>query len=256
MLTHQQIADFHRDGYIVLARLLSQDRVLAAVQAINHFIGQNGIPTDRLTEFRSRSYTPEIRNEPVFLDLANATDIQTALEDLLGRGRVRPSGGSQIALRFPGPVGSTPKPPSGHMDGLGSGTNGNAVGEYIRGFSALAVCILSPLPAINSGNFTVWPGSHRTVEAYLQQHGHQILAQGQPNLDWPHPPVQITGQPGDVVITHHQLIHTAGPNHSPHIRYAVIFRISAVDTPEIGLDALTDIWREWHGVRDALGAHV
>jgi ectoine hydroxylase-related dioxygenase (phytanoyl-CoA dioxygenase family) len=80
------------------------------------------------------------------------------------------------------------------------------------------------------------------------------LTEGMPQVEMPEGPVQITGQAGDVVLAHHQLVHTAAPNASPHIRYAAIFRMRHVECEQIGRDAYTDIWREWPGVREALAA--
>ena len=73
-------------------------------------------------------------------------------------------------------------------------------------------------------------------------------------MDLPEGPVQITGQAGDVVLTHHQLVHCAAPNASSNIRYAAIFRLRHAECEQIGRAAFTDIWREWPGVRAALEA--
>ena len=43
-------------------------------------------------------------------------------------------------------------------------------------------------------------------------------------------PVPVTGRAGDAVLCHYQLAHTAGPNTSPHIRYAVYFRLEQCTT--------------------------
>ena len=52
-----------------------------------------------------------------------------------------------------------------------------------------------------------------------------------------------------VVLTHHQLVHTAAPNASPHVRYEVIFRLRHRECTEINRNAYTDICREWPGIR-------
>ena len=51
----------------------------------------------------------------------------------------------------------------------------------------------------------------------------RILANGMPRAELPEGPKQIIGKAGDVVLTHHQLVHTAAPNAAADIRYAVIF---------------------------------
>jgi ectoine hydroxylase-related dioxygenase (phytanoyl-CoA dioxygenase family) len=79
-----------------------------------------------------------------------------------------------------------------------------------------------------------------------------VLNDGQPKVDLPNGPVQITGEPGDAVITHHQMFHTAAPNHSPDIRYAAIFRVQHELRHEYLNQAYTNIWHEWEGLREAL----
>ena len=73
-----------------------------------------------------------------------------------------------------------------------------------------------------------------------------------PHVDLPEGPAFPTVEAGDVVFAHHMMVHTGGPNISPNIRYAVIFRPKHVQIEEIGFDAYTDIWREWDGVRDVV----
>jgi len=97
-----------------------------------------------------------------------------------------------------------------------------------------AVVLLSQLTGDYGGNFTVWPGSHIFFENHFKEHGHEILGEGMPKVDLPNEPVQITGEPGDAILTHHQIVHTAAPNTSSHIRYATIFRLRHKDCDEIG----------------------
>ena len=73
-----------------------------------------------------------------------------------------------------------------------------------------------------------------------------------PKVDFPNEPVQITGEPGDAILAHHQIVPTAAPNTSSEIRYATIFRLRHKDCDEIGHDAHTNIWREWPGIQTAL----
>src|SRR5690606_33116584 len=124
--------------------------------------------------------------------------------------------------RFPLPVGEDPPEPPGHLAGIGNGLNGMAQGEYRRGFTAFAVVYLADVLEPNSGNFTVWPKSHRTFQAYFQREGHAVLANGMPRIDLPEGPLMVTAKAGDLIIAHHQLFHTGGPNASPNVRYAVI----------------------------------
>lgn len=253
-LTRSQKQFFHNEGYVVVKGVVPRMMIDRALHAINHSLGEEGMNKEDLPTLRAQSYCKELRNAPVLTQLFNGTPIIPLAESLMGSGNVLPVGGVQIALRFPRPLGEDAPPPRGHLDGLGSGLNGSAKGTYKRGFTALAVILLCELPNINSGNFTVWPKSHRTYQEYFQAHGHQVLENGMPRVDLPDAPVQITGQAGDVVLTHHQIVHTAGPNTSPYVRYAAITRLRHKDCEKNGSDAYIDIWREWNGVREAIEA--
>ena len=216
----------------------------AARKAINHSIGSVGVHDDDLDNFRTGAFCDELKNAPVLTNLFNRTPLFQIAESLLGEGNVPQAGGAQIALRFPGPPDSDPAEPRGHLDGLGSGTNGMAKGVYRRGFTSFAVVYLTDVPEPYSGNFTVWPRSHRFFEDYFKKEGHQVLADGMPKVDLPEGPAQITGEAGDVVIAHHQIVHTAAPNASANIRYATIYRLRHVECEQNGLATYTDIWRE------------
>ena len=50
--------------------------------------------------------------------------------------------------------------------------------------------------------------------------------------------------------SHHQMYHNAGPNHSPDIRYAVIFRPRHIHASENGTAVMVDIWREFEGLTE------
>jgi hypothetical protein len=252
MLSPAQRRVFHDEGYFVLPGAVPEAAVRRARRAINHSLGEEGMAKDDLPRMRSQSYCGELRSDAAITDLVTRTSVWTAVESLMGEGAVQPPKGGQIALRFPSAPGTDPGVPRGHLDGLGSGANGMERGVYTRGFTGLAVVLLCDLPEPFSGNFTVWPGTHRFFETHFREHGHEILGDGMPRVDLPTEPVQITGRRGDVVITHHQLVHTAAPNASDDIRYAAIFRLRHVEIEAVGFDAFTDIWREWAGVRDAM----
>jgi hypothetical protein len=251
-LTLQQKLEFYENGYLKIAGVVPPIMVEAAKHAINYSLGEEGMNKDDLPFLRAQSYCKEIRSTTAITDLLNRTPIFPLVESMIGIGSLLPVGGGQIALRFPRVPYSPLGEPRGHLDGLGSGTNGMEKGKYRRGFTALAVVLLSDLPEAYSGNFTVWPKSHRFFEEYFIKNGHEMLANGMPKVELPEGPVQITGKPGDVVITHHQLVHAAGPNHSSNIRYAAIFRLRHKDCETNGSSVYTDIWKEWSGIREAL----
>jgi hypothetical protein len=251
-LTRQQKLNFHRDGYIKISGAVPQRMVEQALRAINHSLGEEGMNKEDLPTLRSRFYCGEVQKDPAITDIFNHSPVFTLSQSLLGEDNVLEASAGQIALRFPTAPIADPGPPRGHLDGIGSGLNGQAKGQYRRGFTGLAVVLLSQLTGDYGGNFTVWPGSHTFFENHFKEHGHEILGEGMPKVDLPNEPVQITGEPGDAILAHHQIVHTAAPNASSHIRYATIFRLRHKDCDEIGHDAYTDIWREWPGIQAAL----
>ena len=251
-LTRQHKLQFHRDGYLKIPGAVSLIMIDRALRAINHSLGEQGMSKDDLPTLRAQSYCSEVQQDPALTDLFNRSPVFPLAESLLGAGKVQSTGSGQIALRFPSALDAEPPAPRGHLDGLGSGLNGQAKGQYRRSFTGLAVVLLSPLTGDYGGNFTVWPGSHAFFEEYFKENGHEILAQGMPQVDLPHGPVQVTGEPGDAILAHHLLVHTAAPNASSHIRYAAIFRLRHKDCEDIGPAAYTDMWREWPGIREAL----
>src|SRR5918912_30557 len=138
--------------------------------------------------------------------------------------------------------------------GMHTPTNGVPEGT-IATFTALVGVFLSDVPHDFMGNFTVWPGTHRLYEAYFRQHGPQTLLDGMPPLELP-APEQVTARAGDAVFCHYQLAHGIAGNSSPHIRYAVFFRLCHVDHEAVHWHCMTDIWREWAGMRDLIAEGV
>ena len=252
MLTLQQKREFVEKGYLKIPGAIPMIQIEAARRAINHSIGVVGLGGENLENNRSAFHCAELCDQPVITDLFNGVAVMSVLEALMGEGNVQPVNWAKPYPRFPAAPGEDPSSPGGHMDGTGNGLNGTAKGDYNRGFTAFAVVYLMDLPNPWSGNFTVWPGSHRTCEAYFKEVGHEVLSEGTPKIEFPEPPVQVTGNAGDLIVAHHAMIHTGGPNVSPDVRLAVIARPRHVDVNELGKDAYIDIWAEWPGVREVL----
>lgn len=249
-LTEEQKRDFYRDGYVKLPGAVSLDLVDAARRAINASLGSEGIDPAQLPTFRSRSYCPELQGASVITDLLNASSVLRYAESAIGAGQVRPVRSGQIALRFPSM--EPPREPGPHIDGMYSPTNGVPKGT-IANFTALVGIVLSDIPRPYMGNLAVWPGTHRLYEHYFREQGPQALLDGMPKVALPEPQ-QITGQPGDAVLCHYQLAHGIAGNGSPHIRYAIYFRLKHVDHDNIHWECMTDIWREWAGMREVVAA--
>lgn len=248
MLSDDQKLRFAEEGYLKIPAVIPKNLVSAALRAVNHSIGSVGPGGEDLEKNRSAFFCAELMEAPVILDLFNCTPVIEIAESLMGKGNVLPVSRAKPYPRFPLPPGDMPSPPRGHIDGIGNGSNGMAKGVYKRGFTAFAVIYLADVPESFSGNFTVWPKSHRTFSEYFQQVGYEILAEGIPRLDMPEEPVMITAEAGDLIIAHHQIYHGACENGSPNVRHAVIARLQHKECKQIGYEAYTDIWREWPGI--------
>lgn len=250
-LSQAQKQTFYRQGFLHVPGVVPRIMVEAAMQSINRSLGSEGIPPDRLPFLHAQSFCPSLQKKPVITDLFTRTPALALAESMIGEGRIRPVGGAQIALRFPNAE-DPPRPPRPHLDGTYSPTNGVPEGT-IGSFTALACVLLSPVTHTYAGNFTVWPGTHLQHEAYFRIHTPQALLKGPPPIDLPEP-VQLLGQPGDLVLAHYLLAHSAASNATSNIRYAIFFRLSHDQHSEHKWDTMSDAWLEWEGMREIAAA--
>lgn len=250
MLSTTQKQQFVEEGYIKIPGVIPQVLVDAARRAVNHSIGHVGLGGEDSSRNRGAFYCAELLQAPVILDLFNKSPAIEIAESLMGVGNIQPVVSAKPYPRFPLPLGEDPPAPRGHIDGIGNGSNGTAKGAYKRGFTAFAVVYLADVLEPNSGNFTVWPKSHRFFADYFTKEGHQVLANGVPRLEMPEEPVMITANAGDLILAHHQIFHGACSNAAPDVRHAVITRLRHVNVEQNGYDGYTDIWREWPGVKE------
>lgn len=243
MLTAEQREALRRDGYLVLPGAVPRPLVERALSAINQCLGR-GLDPSRLDEYRSRSFCPELQDDSAIKDLLAKSGVWPAAESLLGEGRIKRPRTGQIALSFP--TAGAPGRPHPHLDGMYTPTNGVPRGDVLS-FSMLAGVMLSDVTAPLSGNLVVWPGTHVAYQDYFRRRGPKSLIEGMPDLPLGEP-VAVTGRAGDAVLCHWQLAHAAGPNTSPHVRYAAYFRLEHVDHGRGRWERLTDIWRDWPGI--------
>lgn len=236
------------DGYLVVRGLVPRARVEAALKAINHSLGKEGIAKDQLPTFSAQSFCPELMTAPEILDLYRATPVADLAEAAIGAGQVMAPRNGQIALRFPQTVAGT-KLPHPHIDGIPSPLNGVQAGT-LHHFTALAGVFISDVSAPFHGNFTVWPGSHRALEAHFRAHGTEEILRRFPSVEMA-PARQLEVRAGDALLAHYQLAHSAALNVGPHVRYAVFFRLARRGRDETSTATLVDLWREWDGVRGA-----
>jgi ectoine hydroxylase-related dioxygenase (phytanoyl-CoA dioxygenase family) len=109
------------------------------------------------------------------------------------------------------------------------------------------------------GGYTVWPGSHLALAEYFEEHTYEEYIADQDvlsELDLG-PPFEISGEAGDLVLWHHNLVHAAGPNIGDRIRMASIGRF-LIDDPleKMGEefmsegDGLGDPWAQYPALQD------
>lgn len=245
-LTYEQKKAILQNGYVQIPGVVPRMMVNEALKAINHSMGE-GMNVSDMVKFRAQTFCPEIRGTPVIADLLNRTPAFRLAESVIGEGKLKEVKAGQIALRFP-VLADPPRKPGPHLDGMYSPTNGVPEGT-ISNFTALVGVLLSDLPDINSGNFTVWPGTHLQYEQYFREHGPESLLNGMPPIKMPEP-VQITGKAGDIVLCHYQLAHGIAPNVSPHIRYAIFFRLTHEEHRLDWKAPMLDLWLHWPGIRE------
>lgn len=234
-----------RDGFVKLPGIVPQNKVASALRAINGSLGSSGIHPDNLQTFRARSYCPELQTAPEIVELLHDTPLWSLAESAIGPGTISLPGAGQIALRFP--QAGAPRDPHPHIDGMYTPDNGVPKGT-IANFTALVGVFLSDVDESYSGNFTVWPGTHRSYEEYFREAGPQSLLEGMPEVELPEP-IQVTAKAGDAVFCHYQIGHGIAGNVSPNIRYAIFFRLTKNGHDDVRWECMTDIWREWEGMR-------
>lgn len=256
MLTDAQKREFVEQGFLKIPGAVPKVLIDAARRAVNHSIGNVGLGGEDMASSRSAFFCAELLEAPVILDLYHKSPVMQIAESLMGEGNVLPVTRAKPYPRFPLPLGEDAPPPRGHLDGIGNGSNGMAKGVYRRGFTAFAVIYLADVLEPNSGNFTVWPKSHRFFADYFKQEGYEVLANGMPRLELPEGPHMITAKAGDLIFAHHQIFHGACFNAAPDVRHAVITRLQHKDVKEVGYEAYIDIWREWAGVHNVLESAV
>ncbi|RAP77305.1 phytanoyl-CoA dioxygenase family protein [Paenibacillus montanisoli] len=248
-LTFHQKKQLIEQGYVKVPGVVPKIMIQETMKAINHSIGR-GIPENH----NGANYCRELESKPFITDMFNRTSAKTIIDSLVGEDAYHRIGMGQIALRFPTYMDDPPDDLGAHLDGV------LRVKESIaQNFTALVGVILSDQTEPGQGNFTVYPGTHKLYEQYFREHGAEVLFRDEgfrtkhrsDNVPLPKP-VQITGEPGDLIITHYQLVHAGGINLSERIRYSVYFRVDHKERRNDWQTPLVDMWSHWPGLRTAL----
>eukprot|EP00468_Gymnochlora_sp_CCMP2014_P015240 CAMPEP_0167768800 /NCGR_PEP_ID=MMETSP0110_2-20121227/16890_1 /TAXON_ID=629695 /ORGANISM="Gymnochlora sp., Strain CCMP2014" /LENGTH=451 /DNA_ID=CAMNT_0007657557 /DNA_START=118 /DNA_END=1473 /DNA_ORIENTATION=- len=249
--TKVSIADkkfFKKNGYLVIKNVVPQAVLENALRRINERVGTMVFPTDKKNaEEKSDGngkFPPEIQRSEEVLGLFLKSKAWAIMNEIIGKGKFKLPGQAQVALRFPLPKEAKRELPPWrwHIDGM-EGDNPNF-------FTMLMGVVLSAWPAPWVGNFTLFPGTHLTLNESINNVGKQTFCEAykKSRLRMQVAPVQVIAEPGDIVICHPFLAHRAGPNHSCNIRYACFFRIRRHDKASTK-DNFKDPFLEYDGLR-------
>lgn len=232
------------DGFAIFPQLIAPELVERARSAIDEDLRLRFDPA-RQSEYDNQSYCPDLRGTPPILDLLENSPMVGVLDEVLGLSAIDWDRG-QVAIRRAHNV-EEPEPPHPHIDGFGSGKNGLDEGR-VYSFTCLVGIFLTETARDFAGNFTVWPGSHRTYEQYFRARGERALTEPMPQLKLG-APRQIHAKPGDAILCHYQLAHAAAVNTSDFDRIAIFFRIWLRDLDAHRWHRLTNIWDGWGALR-------
>ncbi len=245
---------------MVLRNVVPRDVVDAARGLINESLGKGINKKDYHQRLKPDGtsvvdYCPELHRHPAMLDVFARSGAPAILESVLGRGRLHMPQSAQVALVYPNAykhLAGGGRHPSTywnaqfcsdhrvwHIDGVEKAQPDQV--HSVWNFSVLFGIYLSKIDEF-AGNFTVFPGSHRQLEAAFNAPGglDSLLLDGTPKIPVADPHL-ITTNPGDVVVAHYQTAHAVAPNLSPDVRYAMYFRVFSNTREQWS-------WRTWTGL--------
>jgi len=226
-------------GYSHFTQLVPADLIDAARSAIDEDLRLRYDPT-RESEYGAQTYCPELVRSPPIMALLERSPVRDIVEAALGVDATW--GPGQIAIRRAHNM-DHPSPPSPHIDGVPTPSNGLAPGKLYTHTATIGV-FLTTTPHEYAGNLVVWPGSHHTYARHFRERGPRALLETCPDIDHG-TPVQLMCTSGDVVLMHYELAHTAAVNTSDVERIAVYFRLHAKDLDANRWEHLSDPWRGW-----------
>lgn len=225
-LTAQQIADYNRDGYIVLERQIPPETIARCHEEIARFREEARgltVHTDRIDlEDSHRPDEPRIRrikqphlNSPVFGDLLHSDAILAPVRDLIGANvRMRASKLNMKSARFGAPV-------DWHQDwAFYPHTNDDI----------LAVGVFLDDVGPENGPLMVIPGSHRgpVYDHHADGHFAGTMSLAKSGLDVKDA-VRAMAPAGSISIHHVRVVHGSDRNRSDKDRGVLFYELSAAD---------------------------
>jgi ectoine hydroxylase-related dioxygenase (phytanoyl-CoA dioxygenase family) len=234
-LTDEQVASYHRDGYLAVPRLIDRERVEALRRVTETFVERSrGVPrSDGVFDLdpRHTAAAPVLRriknpadHDPLYRWLAFESPILDVVVELLGPA-VR-FHHSKLNLKG-GLVGA---PVEVHQDAAFYPHSNDDV---------LAVGLLLDDGTAENGAMSVLPGSHRgPIHTHFDAQGRFVGAMRDEDvarLDR-RGAVLLALPAGSIHIHHYRLVHWSAPNTSPGDRRLLINAYSAADAVPLAAD--------------------
>lgn len=263
-LTNLQANFFVDHGYLLLDSFISQEDIAEPTELIKQALNKTGIPTSKESAIQWVKEKSTLQQNNKFLSLINKSKVKQFLEEKIFVNKIQEVKSCQIACRFPGEQcgedGSVPNNwyETWHIDNY---TEKDFERRCLpKDFSCLVGVYLSDNEEEFSGNYTLFPGSHHSVQAFSRLNGGQeyyeknglqkIREEVKLNN-----PFQIKAKRGSVIIVHRMLPHLiSAPNTSKNIRTIIWYRICISTRPKNNNDpeTFTNIWKEWTGLHTVL----
>lgn len=231
---------FAERGYVLVPQAASSTLIEGALRDVDDLIARKPPPADvRGPHF----YWPKIAPQEGLHRILVESPTFALAQSLVGPWPLEVPDWTQVALNIP-PFDH--RPSRHHLDGAAPPEPDGRPGT----FTLLVGIFLTDQPERDMGNLWVWPGTHRTHEAYFREHGTDVLVEsrGYTPIDLPESE-QIVGQAGDVLLAHYMLAHNIGGNTSPTTRRVVYFRLSCEGHRDRWRDMLVDALLEFEPVR-------
>ncbi len=222
-LTAEQRKRWSIDGYLHLEGTLSPDQVEFFSDQLDEFRARPGwepmsgmLPrghyswVERCVDQNPEAFMDRrdiLPYHQAFIDMIDASPVFDLIVDIMGPNIIFSM--SQAIVR-----GSTEEFPGyTHTDG-GEGQREVRVTETSRPIAVKALYLLNDVSGTDSGNFTVFPGSHMRPFDFERY-----------DPVTPHTPgaVQLTGRAGDCYIFPHSLWHGPAPNYSGRARKTLLY---------------------------------
>jgi len=256
-LTLEQRRAFIEDGFLIIKGVVPPSLASAALAEINCSLLKVGAAFQDADG--NTKHCADAASSNTIQALLYGTPLWTIAQRLMGHGCVAGVGAGQIALRPPhlNSLGleddASTQPKQWHFDGMHKVDS--EVERQNSPFSLLVGVALSDQMLPNCGNLIAFPGSHRILQAMVQQEAavpgtHPFLNQrdadeGKPEL---RNGQQILLGIGDVVLLHQKTAHRVGVNCSPNIRYQTYFRLKHIDhAAHLADGSVHDgLWRQYH----------